>query len=57
MGQHLRILISLQVEIGLKEKEGTHKTSVNVRFSKRVTVPMCVTNAIESLGNLTYVQL
>jgi hypothetical protein len=35
----------------LKVKEGTHNTSVNVRFFESVTVPMCVTEAIEPLGN------
>ena len=53
MRQHLRFLISLLAEMRLKVKEGTHNTSINVRFSKSVTVPMCVTEAIEPLGSFT----
>ena len=36
-------------------KEGTHKTLVEVRVSKIVTVRMCVTLAIEPFGSLTWV--
>ena len=53
MRQHLRFLISLLAEMRLKVKEGTHNTPLNVRFSKSVTIPMCVTIAIEPLGNFT----
>jgi hypothetical protein len=39
-------------EIRLKVKEGTHKTPVKVRVFAIVTVPMCVTLAIEPFGGL-----
>ena len=39
----------------LKVKEGTHKTSINVRFSESLIVPMCVTAAMELFGKFTYV--
>jgi hypothetical protein len=45
--------MSLLAEIRLKVKEGTHKTPVKVRVYDIVTVPMCVTEAIEALGSLT----
>ena len=45
--------MSLLVEIRLKVKEGTHKTLVKIRVSDIVTIPMCVTEAIEPLGSLT----
>ena len=51
MRQHLRFLINLLAEIRMKVKEETHNIPVNVRFSKSVTIPMCVTKAIEPLGN------
>jgi hypothetical protein len=47
--------MNLVAEIRLKVKEGTHKTSVKVRVSEIVTVPMCVTLAIEPFGSLTWV--
>jgi hypothetical protein len=51
--QALRNLMSLLVEIRLKVNDGTHSTSVNVRFSKIKIVPMCVTRTTEPLGSLT----
>jgi hypothetical protein len=56
MRQHLRFLISLLVEIKLKVKDRTHKTSVNVRSSESLTVPMCMIEAIDPLGNFTWVE-
>jgi hypothetical protein len=56
MRQHLRVLISLLAEMRLKVKEGTHKTSVNVRLSESLIVPMCVTAAMEPLGKWTDVE-
>jgi hypothetical protein len=46
-------LISLLVEIRLKEKEGTQRTSVKIKESEKLTVPICVTKANWPLGNLT----
>ena len=43
-------------EIRLKLKEGTHKTSVNVRLSESLMVPMCVTDALAPLGKFTWVE-
>jgi hypothetical protein len=43
--------MSLLAEIKLKLKEGTHKTSVSIRLSEILTVPMCVTVAIAPLGS------
>ena len=56
MRQHLRVLIILLPEMRLKVKERTHKTSVNVRLSESLTVPMCVTAAMEPLGKWTDVE-
>jgi hypothetical protein len=53
MRQHFRFLMSLLAEIRLKVKDGTHKTSVNVRSSESLTVPMCITDAIDPLGSFT----
>jgi hypothetical protein len=46
-------LISLLAEIRLKENEGTQKTSVRIRFSDILTVPICVTEAYLPFGNRT----
>ena len=43
----------LVAKIRLKVKEGTHKTPVKVRVFEIVTIPMCVTLAIELFGSLT----
>jgi hypothetical protein len=48
--------MSLVAEIRLKVKEGTHKTSIKLRVSEIVTVPICVTLAIEPFGSLTWVE-
>jgi hypothetical protein len=56
MRQQFKDLMSLVAEIKLKVKEGTHKTPVKVRVSEIVTVPMCVTLAIEPFGSLTWVE-
>jgi hypothetical protein len=53
MRQQCRFLRSLLAEIRLKLKEGTHKTSVNVRLSESLMVPMCVTDALAPLGKFT----
>lgn len=53
MRQQFNFLMSLLAEIRLKVNEGTHKTLVNVRVYEIVIVPMCVTEAIEPLGNFT----
>ena len=49
--------MSLVAEIRLKLKEGTHKTPVKVRVFEIVTVPMCVTLAIEPFSSLTWVDI
>jgi hypothetical protein len=41
----------------LKVKECTHKTSVSVRHSKILIVPMWVTEATAPLGNWTVVEM
>jgi len=51
--QQCRILSILLAEIKLKENEGTQRTSVKMRCSIIQTVPICVTEAKFSLGNLT----
>jgi hypothetical protein len=56
MRQHLRVLMGLLAEMRLKVKEGTHKTSVNVRFSESLIVPMCVTAAMEPFGKFICVE-
>ena len=43
-------------EIRLKLKKGTHKTSVNVRLSESLMVPMCVTDALAPFGKFTWVE-
>jgi hypothetical protein len=48
--------MSLVAEIRLKVKEGTHKTPIKLRVSEIVTVPICVTLAIEPFGSLTWVE-
>ena len=53
--QQFKDLMSLVVEIRLKMKEGTHKTSIKVRVFEIVIVLMCVTLAIEQFGSLTWV--
>jgi len=47
-------LISLLAKIRLKVKEGTQRTSVKIKESENLTVPICVTKANWPLGNLTY---
>ena len=51
MRQQFKDLMSLVAEIKMKVKEGTHKTPVKVRVLEIVTVPMCVTFAIEPFWN------
>jgi len=41
----------------LKVKEATHKTSVSVRHSEILTVPMWVTEATAPLGSWTVVEM
>ena len=53
--QKFKDLMSLLAEIRLKLKEGMHKTPISVRVFDIVIVPMCVTEAIEPLGSLTWV--
>jgi hypothetical protein len=40
----------------LKVKEGTHKTSVNVRLAEMTTVPVCVTGTTKPFGSLKNVE-
>jgi hypothetical protein len=40
-------------EIKFTENEGTQTTSVKIKVSVILTVPICVTKAYFSLGNLT----
>lgn len=34
--------VNLLIEINLKEKKRTHKTSIRIRVSEMLTVPLCV---------------
>jgi hypothetical protein len=51
--QQCKTLISLLVEIRLKENGGTQRTSMRIKFSGILTVPMCVTKAYLPFGNRT----
>ena len=53
--QQFRDEVSLLTEIKLKENDGTHNTSTNVRDSKILTVPICVTRIDSPLGSSTLV--
>jgi hypothetical protein len=49
--------VSLLAEIRLKEKDGTHKTSVRIKDAEILTVPICVTEASWPFGNLTNLEV
>ena len=53
--QQFRDEVSLLIEIKLKENDGTHNTSTNVRDSEILTVPICVTRTDSPLGSSTLV--
>jgi hypothetical protein len=54
--QACKNLIILLAEMRLKVKEGTHKTSVNVRLAEMTTVPVCVTGTTKPFGSLKNVE-
>jgi hypothetical protein len=49
--------VSLLDEIRLKEKDGTHKTSVRIKDAKILTVHICVTEASWPFGSLTNLEV
>ncbi len=53
--QHIKEAVSLLIEIKLKEKVGTQRTSINMRESDSLTVPIRVTNTDSPLGSSTLV--
>ena len=53
--QHIKEAVSLLIEIKLKEKVGTQRTSINMRESDSLTVPIRVTNIDSPLGSSTLV--
>jgi hypothetical protein len=53
--KHFKDEVSLLTEIKLKEREGTHRTSTNMREFDILIVPICVTNTDSPLGSSTLV--
>ena len=51
--QQWRDEVSLETEIRLKSKDGTHNTSVRSKVGVIWTEPMCVTTTDYPLGKLT----
>jgi len=55
--QQEKNFVSLLAEIRLKEKEGTHKTSVRIKEEDILTVPICVTETSCPFGSLTNLEM
>jgi hypothetical protein len=51
--QQCIVEVSLETDIKLKSKEGTHKTSCKIKDDVRCIVPICVTTTDWPFGKLT----
>jgi hypothetical protein len=52
-----RNFVSFLTEIRLKEKDGTHKTSIRIKEAEIITVPISVTETSWPFGSLTNLEV